>query len=379
MDIELTDLTKRYGTNEAVRSVSLTIEDGETFGLIGPSGCGKSTILRTIAGFETPTEGDIEFDGQSVLDVEPKDRDVGLVFQSIALFNNMSVIENVAFGPRMRGTPKDRRRDDAREILELLDIPELADRDPTNLSGGQQQRVALGRALAIEPRVLLLDEPMTGLDEKLKRRLQTEMVELFDELDITVVHVTHDQGEAMVMCDRIAVLNEGRIEQVGTPAELYESPNNEFVANFIGTSNLLEATASNGTLNFGFAELPVEADRHGDVVAVARPEHISVGVGPIKAAVTNQFYLGEKVRNVARLPDGEEIVFDTERRTVTPGEEVSLSMEPGQVHVIPPGGSSSPGSERPVSDSSHDGQSEIHQPLETNGIGSETADDQRTQ
>ncbi|WP_096391812.1 ABC transporter ATP-binding protein [Halopenitus persicus] len=377
MNIQLTDITKRYGETEAAKSVSLTVEDGETFGLIGPSGCGKSTILRTIAGFETPTEGNIEFDSRSVLDVKPKDRDVGLVFQSIALFNNMSVIENVSFGPRMRGTPKQARRDDAREILEMLDIPELADRDPSNLSGGQKQRVALGRALAIEPQVLLLDEPMTGLDAKLKRRLQTEMVELFDELDITVIHVTHDQAEAMVMCDRIAVLNEGCIEQIGTPAELYELPENEFVANFIGTSNLLNATASNRALDLGFAELPVDTDRRGEVVVVARPEHISVGDGQLNAAVTNQLYLGEKIRNVARLPNGKEIVFDTDRRTVVPGEDVSLSMDPERIHVIPSEKSNAGGSERTVSSPSVGDQSGIPQRIETDGIGQATENERR--
>lgn len=335
MHVQLENTTKRYETTDVVDSVSLSIEKGEIFGLIGPSGSGKSTILRMIAGFETPTNGDIQFDGETVLNVQAKDRDVGLVFQSIALFKNMNVMQNVAFGPRMQGVPKEKRRRNARNILEILDIPELADRDPKNLSGGQKQRVALGRALAIEPEVLLLDEPMTGLDAKLKRRLQQEMVALFNDLDITVIHVTHDQEEAMVMCDRIAILNEGSIEQVGTPAELYKSPKNEFVANFIGTSNLLEATASNGQLDLGFSELSVDINHQGDVLVIARPEHVSVEDGPITADVVNQFYLGEKVRNVAELPDGQRFEFDTEQRTVAPGEEVSLSIDPDRIHVIP--------------------------------------------
>jgi putative spermidine/putrescine transport system ATP-binding protein len=333
--IQLDNLTKRYGSTDAVDSVSVTVKDGETFGLVGPSGCGKSTMLRTIAGFETPTEGDIYFDGNSIAGVSPQKRDVGLVFQSIALFSNMSVIENVSFGPRMRGVSKEERDKKAREILEMLDILELEDRDPQNLSGGQQQRVALGRALAIEPQVLLLDEPMTGLDAKLKRRLQKEMVALFDKLDITAIHVTHDQEEAMVMCDRIAVLNDGRIEQIGTPAELYESPTNEFVANFIGTSNLLPATARNSVLDLGFTQIPHEVDQSGDVVIVTRPEHISPGDGPLHAKITSQFYLGEKVRSFGKLPDGEEIIFDVEQPISDPGERITLSIDMDHTQVIP--------------------------------------------
>lgn len=335
MEIRLEELTKHYGEKEAVNSVSLTVREGETFGLIGPSGCGKSTILRMIAGFETPSNGDVRFDDVSVLDVAPQGRDVGLVFQSIALFNNMSVIENIAFGPRMRGVEKKQRQDDAHDILEMLDIPELADRNPRNLSGGQKQRVALGRALAIEPRVLLLDEPMTGLDAKLKRRLQQEIVGLFNELDITAIHVTHDQEEAMVMCDRIAILNDGQIEQVGTPTELYESPANEFVANFLGTSNVLHATARNDSIDFGFIEVPIKCDERGDVAVVARPEHLSPGGGALQAEITNQFYLGEKVRSFGRLPDGEEVIFDVDRFAAQPGDKVSLSIDTDRVRVIP--------------------------------------------
>jgi putative spermidine/putrescine transport system ATP-binding protein len=334
MNIRLKELTKRYGETEAVDSVSLTVREGETFGLIGPSGCGKSTILRMIAGFETPNSGDVLFDDASVVDVAPQARDVGLVFQSIALFNNMSVIENVAFGPRMHGVETEQRRENAQEILELLDIPELANRDPQKLSGGQQQRVALGRALAIEPQVLLLDEPMTGLDATLKRRLQNEMVALFDELDMTAIHVTHDQEEAMVMCDRIAVLNNGRLEQVGTPTELYESPANEFVAEFLGTSNILYATAKDGLLNFGFAEVPAECAERGDVAVVARPEHLSPGNGPLQAEITNQFYLGEKIRSFGQLPNGNEIIFDADRFSAQPGDEVSLSMDTDRIRII---------------------------------------------
>jgi len=333
-EIKIQNLTKRYGTTEAVDSVSLSIPDGATFGLVGPSGCGKSTLLRMIAGFEQPTAGDVRLDGSSILGVSPQERDIGLVFQSIALFNNMSVIDNVSFGPRMRGESEDEYLDRARDILAMLGIADLADRDPRNLSGGQQQRVALGRALAIEPEILLLDEPMTGLDAKLKRRLQKEMVELFAELDITAIHVTHDQDEAMMMCDQIAVLNDGSVEQVGTPAELYESPANQFVADFIGTSNLLSATATGEYLDFGYTQVPHTHAEEGEVTVSIRPEHIESGSGALQAEITNQFYLGEKVRTYGRLPDDSEIVFDETQPSVHPGDEVSLSLdtELAQIH-----------------------------------------------
>jgi putative spermidine/putrescine transport system ATP-binding protein len=335
-EIHIQNLTKRYGSTTAVDSVSLTIPDGTTFGLLGPSGCGKSTLLRMIAGFEQPTTGDVRINGSSVLSVSPQERDIGLVFQSIALFDNMSVVDNISFGPRMRGEPKDEYMDRARDILAMLGIAELEDRDPRNLSGGQQQRVALGRALAIEPEILLLDEPMTGLDAKLKRRLQKEMVEVFAELSITAIHVTHDQEEAMVMCDEIAVLNEGGVEQVGTPPELYESPTNQFVADFIGTSNLLSATATGKHLDFGFTQVPHNHATEGDVTVTIRPEHIEPGNGALQAKITNQFYLGDKVRSYGQLPDNSEIVFDQSKASVQPGDEVSLSIdtELAQIHPI---------------------------------------------
>jgi len=231
--ITLDSVRKRYGETIAVDGVSLTVDDGEIVGMLGPSGCGKTTTLRTVAGFETPTAGTVSFDERDVTHVPPENRNVGLVFQEYALFDNMTVRGNVAFGLKMRGVGKSERRARAGELLDMLGIGEMADRDPTTLSGGQQQRVGLARALAIEPSVLLLDEPMTGLDAKLKARLRDEVGDLLTELDVTGLYVTHDQEEAMLMCDRIAVMNEGRIEQVGTPREVYESPATEFVSEFV--------------------------------------------------------------------------------------------------------------------------------------------------
>jgi putative spermidine/putrescine transport system ATP-binding protein len=334
--IAIDSLTKTFGETTAVDDVSLDVADGEVLGLVGPSGCGKTTTLRTVAGFETPSSGHVRFDGEDVTHAPPERRNVGLVFQSYALFDNMTVRGNVEFGLKMRSVPADERRTRAEELLETLGIGDLGDRDPTTLSGGQQQRVGLARALAIEPQVLLLDEPMTGLDAKLKTRLQREIGGLLDDIDVTSLYVTHDQAEAMVMCDRIAVINDGAVEQVGTPEAVYEEPANAFVAEFVGTSNRLDARIRDGELDLGHAAVAApESGLSGDVTVVARPEAFTVGEGPIEAMIRERFYLGEHVRAEAALPDGSEVTLRFDPVAAPDADTVALDIDPDRLHLLP--------------------------------------------
>ncbi|MFC7130364.1 ABC transporter ATP-binding protein [Haloferax chudinovii] len=242
MRLELDAVSKRYGSATALDSVSLSVDDGEFFTLVGPSGCGKTTTLRCIAGFEAPTEGTVRFDGESMAGVAPESRGVGVVFQNYALFPHLSVGENVAYGLRFTDPPGGGTRDDrVAELLSLVDLAGFEDRDPDSLSGGQQQRVALARALAPGPDLLLLDEPMSALDARLRDRLRRQVKRIQSELGVTTVYVTHDQSEALAVSDRVAVLDRGRVEQVGDPRELYHRPRTRFVAEFLGENNVLDA------------------------------------------------------------------------------------------------------------------------------------------
>ena len=242
--VELQDVTKRFGDYIAVNDLTLQVRDGEFFSLIGPSGCGKTTTLRMIAGFEQPTEGIISISGQQVEDIPAHHRPVNTVFQNYALFPHMTVAQNVAFGLEMQKTPAVEIRQRVAEALELVRLPLLADRKPRQLSGGQQQRVALARALVNRPQVLLLDEPLGALDLKLRRAMQIELKHIQTEVGITFIYVTHDQEEAMTMSDRIGIMNEGVLQQVGSPHEVYEKPVNRFVADFIGETNFLPSTVA---------------------------------------------------------------------------------------------------------------------------------------
>jgi len=285
--VQLVDLSKRFGRFEAVSGIDLDIPPGEFFSLLGPSGCGKTTTLRMIAGFERPSAGRVLLAGKDVSDTPPNRRNVNTVFQSYALFSHLTVAENVAFGLRFAKASKEEVRSRVGQALSLVQMQEFRDRRPHQLSGGQQQRVALARALILNPSVLLLDEPLGALDAKLRKALQIELKALQEQVGITFVYVTHDQEEALTMADRIAVMNEGRIEQVGSPREVYEEPTSAYVADFLGISNLLDAQAvgtdSEGRCRVRVGDFELFASRghtsaSGSVKVVVRPERVRVEV-----------------------------------------------------------------------------------------------------
>ena len=285
--IELTNLTKSYGQQVVLKGIDLTIESGEFFSLLGPSGCGKTTTLRLIGGFEHNESGSIRIDGVDIAGVAPEKRPVNTVFQSYALFPHLSVEDNVAFGLRFQDCPKAERAKRVGEALELVQLGDYAKRRPHMLSGGQQQRVALARALVLRPRVLLLDEPLGALDAKLRRALQFELKELHREVGITFVYVTHDQEEALTMSDRLAVMKDGEVEQIGTPFDVYNSPASTYVADFLGLANLLPAnvpTAGTLLVDDRSFEVPT-GDVRGRCTVFVRPERLKV-VTPEAGTVT---------------------------------------------------------------------------------------------
>ena len=297
--IRLTALAKSFASVAAVDHVDLDIAEGEFFSMLGPSGSGKTTVLRLIAGFEQPTSGTVELFGTDVTHRAPFDRDVNTVFQDYALFPHMTVLENVAYGLRVRGVGKSERLAAARDMLALVRLEGYGDRKPTQLSGGQRQRVALARAVAVKPKVLLLDEPLGALDLKLREQMQVELKQLQRELGITFIFVTHDQEEALTLSDRIAVFNAGRIEQLGTPAELYEKPASPFVAGFVGTSNIFDDTASQALLGRG----GTHAVRPEKLTVVAESATLSTEFSA-RGVLVETIYLGSATRVIVDLDNG---------------------------------------------------------------------------
>jgi spermidine/putrescine transport system ATP-binding protein len=320
-DVQLRSLTKRYDDTTAVDSIDASINAGEFFSLLGPSGCGKTTTLRMIAGFVRPTGGEILLDGVDVAQVPPHRRNVHTVFQNYALFPHLDVFDNVAFGLRRRRVAKDEVRRRVNQAIELVELGGLANRRPQQLSGGQQQRVALARALVLRPAVLLLDEPLGALDAKIRKQLRIELKALQEEVGITFVFVTHDQEEALSMSDRVAVMSAGKIEQIGTPATVYESPATVFVADFLGVSNLMDAeTVDRGpdhcTVMVGDFRLRAacgDLDASGPVKIVARPErvelleHGSERGNCLPGMVERTVYVGASVQVMVRLATGAQL------------------------------------------------------------------------
>lgn len=296
MAILIRGLTKKFSDFTAVDKLDLEIESGEFFSMLGPSGSGKTTVLRLVAGFDLPTSGTISLNGVDVTNSAPFDRDVNTVFQDYALFDHLSVIENVEYGLRVRRVAKAQRRARALEALAKVHLADFADRKPAQLSGGQRQRVALARAIVVEPKILLLDEPLGALDLKLREKMQIELKQLQRELGITFIFVTHDQDEALTLSDRIAIFNNGKIEQIGTPQELYEAPATEFVARFIGTANVFEPESSRRF--FGV-----------DAKCMIRPENVTLGETGETATVAEVIYLGASTRLFLDL-DGQQVIAE---------------------------------------------------------------------
>ena len=353
-EVRLEQLTKAFGDVVAVDGIDLDMPPGEFFTMVGPSGCGKTTTLRMIAGFERPTSGRIMLDGSDVAQVPPHRRSVNTVFQSYALFPHLDVAGNVAFGLKYKRLTKAERRSRVAEALELVQLAGLAGRKPSQLSGGQQQRVALARALVLTPRVLLLDEPLGALDARLRKDLQVELKGLQAELGITFVFVTHDQEEALTMSDRVAVMNAGRVEQAGTPQEVYEEPATLFVADFLGVSNLItaEAAGSDGdgcALRVGERTLRAargETAARGEVKAMIRPERIAVegqgapGENRVPGMVERAVYVGSSHELHVRLVGGgllkATIPNDGSGVAHAEGEPVTLHLPPDALRVLTP-------------------------------------------
>jgi spermidine/putrescine transport system ATP-binding protein len=346
-DLQLINLTKSFGDFCAVDDLTLTIPKGSFFALLGPSGCGKTTTLRMIAGLEEPTAGKISIGEMDITHLPPYKRPVNTVFQNYALFPHLSIFENVAFGLRRRGVKDVKEQVD--KVLELVELPHLAQRKPLQLSGGQQQRIAVARAIVNRPALLLLDEPLGALDLKLRRQMQIELKWIQTEIGLTFVHVTHDQEEAMTMADTIAVMSDGRIEQMGTPADLYDNPKTAFVANFLGQSNLIKGMieskdGKNVVVNLFGQRVAVLSAR-----SAAKDASILVGIRPEKLRIAPQgtpmsgniltggvisdvSYIGVSTQYQIEMPWGQELmVFEQNDDGVAPldkGDPVTLSWEP---------------------------------------------------
>ncbi|MEW6716892.1 MAG: ABC transporter ATP-binding protein [Chloroflexota bacterium] len=343
--VELREVTKKFGEVQAVDNVSLQIHDGEFFSLLGPSGCGKTTTLRVIGGFEIPTKGDVLIEGEIQGYKPPFQRPVNTVFQNYALFPHMNVFQNVAFGLQMRKVPKAEIRERVNEALDQVQLLGMGKRKPNQLSGGQQQRIALARALINQPKVLLLDEPLGALDLKLRKAMQLELKALQERVGITFIYVTHDQEEALTMSDRIAVMNFGKVHQIGVPEEIYEKPTNRFVADFIGETNFMSGRISEINPEYvcvmvdetyPVSASPIDGVHVGDTITLAvRPEKLTVSSEKtrevnISGRVEEVIYIGTDIRYVVRVTDNIQLTIREQNsgglaeRRFQPGESVCV-------------------------------------------------------
>lgn len=345
--ITVQQLRKEFSSIIAVDGFDLEIQDGEFVTIVGPSGCGKTTTLRLLAGLELATDGSIKFGGRDVTNAVPAERNVGMVFQNLALYPHMSVRENMAFGLRVVDVPESEHDRRIQETARMLDIEELLDRPPGELSGGQQQRVAIGRTLVLEPDVFLLDEPLASLDAKLKAEIRTELLELHQRVGITTIYVTHDQHQAMTMSDRIVVMNDGQIQQFDTPEAVYQDPNNMFVADFVGTPSInffdcdVTVTGETVDVDFGFHTLAlggaVAAERTGTVKAAIRPEHVQLHTDEGFDAKVRFVEPTGKEQIVHLIADGHEFTaVVSEGIEVSPQTTVTVSFIPERTYLFDP-------------------------------------------
>lgn len=351
--VELQDLTKSFGSVEVLHSLNLSVEEGEFVALVGPSGCGKSTLLRIIAGLEETTSGDVLIDGQWVNDLSPRERNIAMVFQSYALYPHMNVEENIGFNLRVSGLSKAEIKRRVLETADILDLGELLKRKPSQLSGGQRQRVAMGRALVRNPDAFLFDEPLSNLDAKLRVQMREEIKRLHQTVRTTSIYVTHDQIEAMTLADRVVILDKGRIQQIGTPTELYRNPANTFVAGFVGSPsmNFLEGSlttekdlATVALRDGTFLRMPASEllPAEGEVVIGLRPEHLILSSnGNTEGVLTGQVELIEPTgaQNHLKVGIGSQslTVVDTTLRELVIGQTVGLGVDAANIHVFPPG------------------------------------------
>ena len=342
--VEINDVRKAFGTTEVLHGVSIDIEDGAFVVLVGPSGCGKSTLLRMIAGLENITAGEIRIDKRIVNNVPPKARDIAMVFQNYALYPHMTVAANMGFSLKLRGAPRTEIETRVRRAADILGLVPYLDRFPRQLSGGQRQRVAMGRAIVRDPRVFLFDEPLSNLDAKLRVAMRTEIKELHQRLRTTTIYVTHDQIEAMTMADKIVVMHDGLVEQVGAPLALYDAPANLFVAGFIGSPamNFLKGRVrANGSASFETADgislplaaLPKNADGR-PVICGVRPEHFMLADDGVPAEVVVVEPTGLEIQVFARLGGHEVVALFRERHVFKPGDKIRLKPDPKLVHLF---------------------------------------------
>lgn len=340
--VTIEGIVKRFEGQAAVDGVTLTVESGELFTLLGPSGCGKTTLLRILAGFYQQDEGNLRFGDRLVNDVPAHLRNTGMVFQNYAVFPHMSVFDNVAYGLKARKISGQDLQKRVLQALEMVKLADLKDRHPNQLSGGQQQRIALARALVIQPQLLLMDEPLSNLDAKLRIEMRTEIRRLQREFGITTIYVTHDQEEALAISDRIAVMNAGRVEQVGTPREIYFSPQTVFVAGFIGTTNLLPGKVENGQAWYAGSPVRQVSAPNGSCTIAVRPEVIAPGEGEISLAgmVEEALFVGSGTTVLLRLGDGQRVEVRLPNELVPPqvGETVTFGFARSAAALFGPQG-----------------------------------------